>query len=173
MSGRGPGDPVNCCWLGLGCTLAEQDKTELPHLYFWKCCVDCLLWDEPLTSLWKTPYNVCLYQSVWVQNLTCSNLSLKLEWSSVSVLILFSHHLSSISTDSGCCSIYHPNCEGCLKFHPMVCSYKIKTNLQPQPLPPLVSPFLIAFQSVFAISLQTDSLTTEFIHFLCACCIKM
>lgn len=111
------------------------------------------LWEEPLTSLWKTPHNVCVYQSVWVQNLTCSNLSLKLEWSSVSVLILRSYHLLSISTDSGCCSIYHPNSEGCLKFDPVVPTHKTKQTYSSRQLPPLLSPFLIASKSVLAIGL--------------------
>lgn len=137
-----------------GCAWAPrwQNTTKLSdHIFIFRNVRLLCLWEEPLTSSWKTPYNVCIYQSVWVQNLTCSNLSLKLEWSSVSVLILFSYHLSSISTDSGCCSIYHPNSEECLKYDPMVPSFKIKINLQP--LPPLLSPSLIAFKSVLAICL--------------------
>lgn len=113
----------------------------------WLLC----LWEEPLTRSWKTPYNVCIYQSAWVHNLTCSNLSLKWEWSFVSVLILLSHHLWSISTDSGCCGIHHPNSEGCLKSDSMVpSSHKInKHTVQP----PLLLASLIPFKSILAIYL--------------------
>lgn len=132
-----------------------QNTTKLSdHIFIFGNERLLCLREESLTSWWKTPYNVCLYPSVRAQNPTCSNSSLKLEWSFVSPLILLSLPLSGISADLCCRRIPQPNSEGCLMSDPMVCSsYKIKTNLQPQPLPPLLLSSLIPLKSIVAICL--------------------
>lgn len=71
----------------------------------------------------------------------------------MSVLILLLHHLWSISTDPGCCSIYRPNSEGCLKFDPIVTQNQEKLTA-PAPASNIIALLsTVAFKSVLAICL--------------------